>query len=329
MKVGVGLVGHVVVDGDVDTLDIDTTTEDVSGDTDTGLELLKLLVALDTICELVLNQQAKTVEYIPLFLTDSRVDSSAGEVALAKELVELRAAKSRTDEDDDLVELQAVEKVVELAVLLLLVKLHVVLLETVKCQLLLVIDVDLERVLHELLADNADVLVEGGREHHNLLVLGSSTEDGLDIIAHVCQVLARISRDRECILTGLVQHLVALVEDKVLQVGKAKMPVAYEGVDTTGGTDNDVGVSVLVAQELDVLLDGSSTVEDTDLDVWQELGETVVLVADLVGQLTSVAHDQNSGNARLRLLVHLLESCENEDGSLSETGLGLAEDIVS
>jgi hypothetical protein len=115
----------------------------------------------------------------------------------------------------------------------------------------------------------------------------------------------------------------------VLQVGKAKMPVAYEGVDTTGGTDNDVGVSVLVAQELDVLLDGSSTVEDTDLDVWQELGETVVLVADLVGQLASVAHDQDSGNARLRLLVHLLESCENEDGSLSETGLGLAEDIVS
>lgn len=191
MKVGVGLVGHVVVDGDVDTLDIDTTTEDVSGDTDTGLELLKLLVALDTIYELVLSQQAKTVKYIPLFLTDSGVDSSAGEVALAKKLVELRAAKSRTDEDDDLVELQAVEKVVELAVLLLLVKLHVVLLETMKCQLLLVIDVDLERVLHELLADNADVLVEGGREHHNLLVLGSSTEDGLDIVAHVCESVSK------------------------------------------------------------------------------------------------------------------------------------------
>jgi len=48
MKVRVSLVGHVVVDSDVDTLNIDTTTEDVGGDADTGLELLELLVALDT-----------------------------------------------------------------------------------------------------------------------------------------------------------------------------------------------------------------------------------------------------------------------------------------
>ena len=52
MEVSVSLVGHIVVDSDVDTLDIDTTTEDISRDTDTGLELLELLVALDTILEL-------------------------------------------------------------------------------------------------------------------------------------------------------------------------------------------------------------------------------------------------------------------------------------
>jgi hypothetical protein len=33
--------------------------------------------------------------------------------------------------------------------------------------------------------------------------------------------------------------------------------------------------------------------EDPDLDIRQEFGETVVLVSDLVGQLTSVTHDQN------------------------------------
>lgn len=48
VEVGVGLIGHVVVDSDVDTLNIDTTTEDVSGHTDTGLEVLELLVTLDT-----------------------------------------------------------------------------------------------------------------------------------------------------------------------------------------------------------------------------------------------------------------------------------------
>jgi hypothetical protein len=115
----------------------------------------------------------------------------------------------------------------------------------------------------------------------------------------------------------------------VLQIGKAEMPIADEGVDTTGSADNDVRVSVLVAEELDILLNGSSSVEDTDLDVRQELGEAVVLVTDLVGQLAGVAHDQDSSDTRLGLLIHLLEGCEDEDGSLSETGLGLAEDIVS
>jgi hypothetical protein len=55
VEVGIGLVGHVVVDGHVDALDIDTTTEDVSGNTDTRLELFELLVTLDTIGELALK----------------------------------------------------------------------------------------------------------------------------------------------------------------------------------------------------------------------------------------------------------------------------------
>ena len=48
MKVGVSIAREIVVDGEVDTLDIDTTTEDVSSDTDTLVELLELLVTLDT-----------------------------------------------------------------------------------------------------------------------------------------------------------------------------------------------------------------------------------------------------------------------------------------
>lgn len=49
MEVRVGITGKIVVDGKVNTLDIDTTTEDVSGDTDTLVELLELLVTLDTV----------------------------------------------------------------------------------------------------------------------------------------------------------------------------------------------------------------------------------------------------------------------------------------
>lgn len=49
VKVGVSLSGQIVVDGQVDTLDIDTTTEDISSNANTLVELLKLLVALDTV----------------------------------------------------------------------------------------------------------------------------------------------------------------------------------------------------------------------------------------------------------------------------------------
>lgn len=185
VEVRVGLVGHVVVDSDVNTLDIDTTTKDVSRHTDTGLEVLELLVTLNTVTSLALGIREDGLVHIPLLLTDARVNCGTGEVALAQKLVELCAAQSRADEDDNLVELQFVQKVVKLPVLLTLIELHVVLLQTVQSQFLLVVDVDLERVLHELLAGLADLLCEGGGEHHNLLVGGCSAEDGLDIIAHV------------------------------------------------------------------------------------------------------------------------------------------------
>ena len=115
----------------------------------------------------------------------------------------------------------------------------------------------------------------------------------------------------------------------MLEVSETEMSVTDESVDTTGRSDDNVRVGIFVAEELDILLDGCASVEHTDPDIGQELGEAVVLIADLVGQLTSMAHDENGGSTGLWLLVHLLQSGEHEDGGLSETGLCLAEDIVS
>jgi hypothetical protein len=49
MEVRVRITWKIVVDGQVDTLNIDTTTEDISGNADTLIELLEFLVTLDTI----------------------------------------------------------------------------------------------------------------------------------------------------------------------------------------------------------------------------------------------------------------------------------------
>lgn len=168
VEVAVSVGGQVVIDGQVDTLDIDTTTEDVGRDTDALLELLELLVTLDT-----------------LLLAHTRVDGDGGEVALSEELVELGATESRLDEDDDLVVLQLVKEVVELAVLLSLCELDVVLLETVKSEFgLLLLDV-LAWVPHELPADRQNFLGKGSGEHHNLLLGRGDAEDFLHIAAHV------------------------------------------------------------------------------------------------------------------------------------------------
>ncbi len=95
---------------------------------------------------------------IPLFLTDARVHGNAREVAFAQELVQFGGPQRALDEDDDLVEFEVVQEFVQLAVLLAFAELDVVLLQAVQRELRLVIDVDLQRILHELLANKSDLL---------------------------------------------------------------------------------------------------------------------------------------------------------------------------
>jgi hypothetical protein len=123
--------------------------------------------------------------YIPLLLADSRMDSNGRKVTLSEELVELSSTDGAPDEDDDLVELEVIEELVELAVLLLLLELNIVLLETVESELSVLIHIVLRGVLHKLAADGLDLLGQGGREHHHLLLLGSGAEHVLDIGTHV------------------------------------------------------------------------------------------------------------------------------------------------
>ena len=81
-----------------------------------------------------------------LVLLERTVDADGREAALLEELVEKLGALHLRYEDDDLVELERVEEVVQLAVLLVLLQLDVVLLEAVESQLRLVVDVDLHRL---------------------------------------------------------------------------------------------------------------------------------------------------------------------------------------
>jgi hypothetical protein len=48
MEVRVSIRWEIVIDGKIDSLDIDTTTKDIGGNTDTLVEFLELFVAFDT-----------------------------------------------------------------------------------------------------------------------------------------------------------------------------------------------------------------------------------------------------------------------------------------
>lgn len=187
MEVRVSIIRHVVVDGKVYALDIDTTAKDVGGNADTLVELLEFLVAFDTGSnELAIgNQRTEVRAVIPLLLADAGVNSDTGEVAFAEKLVEFVGTEGALNEDDDLVELQAVEKLVELSVLLRLVQLDIVLLKTVEGQLGVIVHVDLKRVSHELLANRSDLLRQGSAEHHDLLVSWGGAENLLDVGSHI------------------------------------------------------------------------------------------------------------------------------------------------
>jgi len=49
VEIRVGIAWKIVVDSQVDTFDIDTTTKDISGNANTLLEVLESLVPLDTV----------------------------------------------------------------------------------------------------------------------------------------------------------------------------------------------------------------------------------------------------------------------------------------
>jgi len=68
----------------------------------------------------------------------------------------------------------------------------------VESKLGVLVDGVLRRILHELAADRLDVVSQSGGKQHHLLLLRSSTENILNISAHV----------------RLVKHLVTLIENE-------------------------------------------------------------------------------------------------------------------
>lgn len=208
MQVGIGVAWHVEVEHDVNLLDINTTAKELSGNQDAVSELLEALIDLNSIFE-----------------AHSAVDSLGGDGVLIEHLVELDSVVYLANEDDDLVELQLIDEIHQLANLIALVKVDVVLAETVKRELALVLDEDLGGVAHELAAGKLDLVRQSSGEHHHLLAMRSLLKDLLDVAAHI----------------DVVKDLIALVKNEHLEVFQVERLVFGEVENTAWGSNDNVG----------------------------------------------------------------------------------------
>mmetsp|Transcript_13149 Transcript_13149/g.42022 ORF Transcript_13149/g.42022 Transcript_13149/m.42022 type:complete len:250 (-) Transcript_13149:59-808(-) len=163
------------------------------------------------------------------------------------------------------------------------------------------------RILHELLAECPRFRAHRCAEHHYLLLLWRLNEDLLHIFPHV----------------KLVQTLVALIKHKLCGLVKLEVLVAQEAQHAARRADQDVRAVCL--QHLTILGDGHASIDYARLDVLEVLCEAVKLVLDLVGELASVADDQDFHG--LLRSIQLLETSQDKDSSLAHARLGLAEHI--
>jgi len=294
MEVGVGIARHVVINDNVDLLDVDTATEDFSGNQNSVLQVLESIVDLDA-----------------LLLSQITVHGLGRKGLLVEDLSQFYGVGHSLNKDDDLVKIECVDEIRQLGVLFVLLELHVVLLETMEGQLALVLDKNFSSITHELPAGELNVTGEGGGEHHDLLGVRGIFEDLLDVGPHA----------------HLVEESVTLVEHEHLQVVEIEVLGLDEGEDAAGGADDDVRW-VGSLEQLDVVLHGFSTVDNLGAECLHVLGEAEELVFDLVGQFAGVA--DNQGGAGLQLVLNqVLEHGQHKDGSLSHAGHSLAEHVNS
>lgn len=127
VEVAVSRVRHVVVEYNIDTLNVNSTSKDVGGYHNALFKVLEAFVALDA-----------------LFLGHSRMNANTGKIAFRKKLVELIGTGYRLDENHDLVELEGIEQIIQFAILFIFLQLDIMLLKSMESQFGFVVNVNFQ-----------------------------------------------------------------------------------------------------------------------------------------------------------------------------------------
>lgn len=270
---------QVVVDDERDLLDVNTTSQQVSGDQDTRRSTAELLH-----------------DHVTLALIHFSVHGRDSEVLGGHVFGELVDLATGVAENNGLRDAQGVVQVAQCSQLpLLLLDVDVELTDTFQGQLFL-LDQDADGVTHEVLAHFEYFGRHGSRQEDDLHVIGQLLEDLLDLVLETAR-----------------QHLVSFVEDEELDVVGAQELALDHVLHTTGSTNNDMDSLLEVAH---VFTDIGPTDASVGLGV-HEVTQGNDDLLDLGGQLTGRGQDE--GLAAANVGVDRLQDGDRESCGLSGT----------
>ena len=119
------------------------------------------------------------------------------------------------------------------------------------------------------------------------------------------------------------EHFIGLVKDKHLHAVRLEEATLNHVLDTTGGTNDDLGA---VLEGLHVLTNAGATNASVAFNVHEGTEGNNDLL-NLLGKFTGGS--ENQGLALLDVGVDLLENRDGESGGLASTRLGLRDNIVT
>jgi hypothetical protein len=280
---------EIVVDDKGNLMDINSTSQKIGGDENTGRSSSKL-----------------SQDNITILLSDVSVSGGDSEVLSAHSVGEVIDLSSGVTEDDGLGNVEGIVQVNEgIHLPLLLLDVDVELLDTFKGELVS-LNEDSHWISHELGGNVKSVIWHGGREESNL---SGGWEKGEDVV--------------DLILESTRKHLISLIEEEDLDGSSAENLSAEHVVDTSGGSDDDVASLLELS---DIITNASSSDAGVALNS-EVLSQRRNDLLDLLCELTSWGQDESLGLVDRE--IDLLQHSNSEGGSLSSSGLGLGDHVLS
>jgi len=281
---------QIVVNDERDLLDIDTTSQKIGGDQDSGR----------TSSELSHNLFSVLLVHVSVHARDGEISS----VELLGEPFDLL---SGVQEDDTLGDGDGLVKIAQSFELpVFFFNVDVILFDTFKGKFFF-LDQNSDWFSHESLGDIENFSWHGGGQKHDLDVSRKSSENIVNLVLETSR-----------------KHLIGLIENEDLDVSGVDDLSGDHIEYTTGSSDDDLLRIGLESLNFDFHVVATNTSVTGGAHVVTK-GENDLL--DLLGQFTGGAEDE-SLSAR-SVDVDLLEARDGEGGGFTGTGLGLRDDVVA